>query len=121
MHCFPLSGALIAVAAVLASPLAAQEASSPNPAPVVPGVTAPPMSAEDLVTLPRLGAPAVNAAGTLAVYSVTTTDPGTFKRSPAHYLIDLTRPSAAPVALDFGIRASDLAFGADGAISFVSS
>ncbi len=117
----PLSGALIAVAAVLASPLAAQEASRPKAVSMVPGVTAPPMSAEDLVTLPRLGAPAVNAGGTLAVYSVTITDPQSLKRTPTHYIIDLTRPSAAPVALDFGIRASDLAFGADGAIYFLSS
>lgn len=116
-----LSGALIAVAASLAAPLVAQETPRPKAASNVPGLTTAPMSAEDLVTLPRLGAPAVNAAGTLAVYSVTITDPGTLKRTPTHYLLDLARPSAAPVPLDFGIRASDLAFGADGAIYFLSS
>jgi dipeptidyl aminopeptidase/acylaminoacyl peptidase len=116
MHNLKVSGALIAVAAsLLAAPLAAQDRSA------VPGVTAPPMSAADLVTLPRLGAPAVNAGGTLAVYSVTVTDPATLKRSPTHYLLDLTKPGAAPVALDFGIRASDVAFGADGQIYFLSS
>ena len=108
MRTLTASGALIA-AAFLAAPLAAQ------------GPVAPPMSAEDLVTLPRLGAPAVNAAGTLAVYTVTVTDPETLKRSPRHYLIDLAKPGAAPVALDLGIRASDLAFGADGAVYFLSS
>ncbi|GBF86441.1 peptidase [Aphanothece sacrum FPU3] len=107
-------GALSAIA-FLAAPLAAQDA------PTVPGVTAAPMSAEDLVTLPRLGAPAVNAAGTLAVYTVTITDPETLKRSPQHYLIDLTKPGAGPVALDFNIRASDLAFGSDGSLYFLSS
>jgi dipeptidyl aminopeptidase/acylaminoacyl peptidase len=110
-----LSGALIAVAAVLASPLAAEDSSA------IPGVTTAPMTAQDLVTLPRLGAPAVNREGTRAVYTVTVTDPATLKRSPQHYLIDLTRPAAAPVTLDFGIRASDLAFGADGQIYFLSS
>lgn len=103
-------GALIAAAA--AAPLTAQ---------TVPGVTAPPMRAEDLITLPRLGAPAVNAAGTLAVYSVTVTDPATLKRSPTHYLIDLATKGAAPIALTLPIRASDLAFGADGQLYFLSS
>ncbi len=103
----------VAAAALFALPLAAQDAP-------VPGLTAPPMSAEDLVTLPRLGAPAVNTAGTRAVYSVTVTDPESLKRSPTHYLIDLTKPGTAPVALDFGIRASDLAFGADGHLYFLS-
>ena len=108
-------GTLIAATAFLAAPLAAQTA------PAVPGVTAPPMSAQDLVTLPRLGAPAVNRAGTLAVYSVTLTDPATLKRSPQHYLIDLARPGAAPVVLTLPLRASDLAFGTDGALYFLSS
>ncbi|UYV16293.1 alpha/beta hydrolase family protein [Porphyrobacter sp. ULC335] len=116
MHNLKVSGALIAVAAsLLAAPLAAQDVSA------VPGVTAPPMSAEDLVTLPRLGAPAVNAGGTLAVYSVTVTDPESLARSPAHFLLDLAKPGASPVALDLGIRASSLTFGADGQIYFLSS
>jgi dipeptidyl aminopeptidase/acylaminoacyl peptidase len=106
-------GALIAAATALsATPLAAQD---------VPGVTAPPMSAQDLVTLPRLGAPAVNAAGTLAVYSVTVTDPATLKRSPTHFVIDLTKPGAAPVQLALPIRGSDITFGADGQLYFLSS
>lgn len=104
----------VAAAALVALPVAAQDA------PAIPGVTAPPMSAEDLVTLPRLGAPAVNAAGTMAVYSVTITDPATLKRAPQHYLLDLAKPGAAPTALTLPIRASDLAFGADGALYFLS-
>jgi len=106
-------GAVIA-AALFAAPLAAQDVA-------IPGVTAPPMSAADLVTLPRLGAPAVNAGGTMAVYSVTVTDPETLTRAPTHYLLDLTKPGAAPVALSFGVKASDLAFGADGQLYFMSS
>lgn len=109
-------GALSAAAiALLAAPLAAEDTAA------VPGVTAPPMSAADLVTLPRLGAPAVNAAGTLAVYSVTVTDPETLKRSPAHFLIDLAKRGATPIALKLPLKASDLAFGPDGALYFLSS
>ncbi|MFO6431194.1 prolyl oligopeptidase family serine peptidase [Erythrobacter sp. W302b] len=107
-------GAVIA-AALIAAPLAAQDSST------IPGVTAPPMSAEDLVTLPRLGAPAVNAAGTLAVYSVTITDPESLSRSAAHYLLDLSTPGAAPTALTLPLKGSDLAFGADGQLYFLSS
>lgn len=112
MRNFTLFGAV--AAGLFAVPLAAQDAS-------IPGVTAPPMTAEDLVTLPRLGAPAVNAAGTLAVFSVTTTDPKTLTRTPTHYLLDLTKAGAKPVALNLGLKASDLAFGPDGALYFLSS
>lgn len=113
-------GALVAAFA-FSTPLVAEEAPRAQAASVVPGVAAPPMTAEDLVTLPRLGAPAVNREGTLAVYSVTVTDPASLKRAPTHYLIDLARPGAAPVALDLGLKASDLAFGPDGALYFLSS
>jgi dipeptidyl aminopeptidase/acylaminoacyl peptidase len=102
-------------AALVAAPLAAETT------PEVPGVTAPPMSAKDLVTLPRLGAPAVNPAGTLAVYGVTTTDPESLARSTGYYLLDLTKPGAVPVALGIAIKASAPAFGADGQLYFLSS
>ncbi len=111
---------LAAAALLFAAPLAAQDAPRPRAASAVPGVATPPMSAEDLVTLPRLGAPAVNAGGTLAVYSVTTTDPQTLKRSPEHYLLDLTKPGATPQPLTLPLKASDLAFGPDGALYFLS-
>lgn len=120
MHRFTAFGAL-AAAFALTAPLAAEDTPRPRAASTVPGVGTPPMSAEDLVTLPRLGAPAVNRQGTLAVYSVTMTDPATLKRSPTHYLIDLAKPGTAPVVLDLGIRASDLTFGADGQVYFLSS
>ncbi len=102
-------------AALAAAPLAAETNRD------VPGVTTPPMTAQDLVTLPRLGAPAVNAGGTLAVYGITTTDPESLARSTTYYLLDLTKPGAAPVALDFGIKASSPTFGADGALYVLSS
>ena len=121
MDRFTVTGALIAAAALVSTaPLAAQDEARPRAASTVPGVASPPMSAEDLVTLPRLGAPVVNAAGTLAVYAVTTTDPATLKRSTALYLLDLTKAGAKPVALSLGLKASDPAFGADGALYFLS-
>ncbi len=102
-------------AALAATPLAAETTTA------IPGVTMPPMTAQDLVTLPRLGAPAVNGAGTLAVYGVTTTDPETLARQTGYYLLDLATPGAQPVALDFGIKASSPAFGPDGALYVLSS
>jgi dipeptidyl aminopeptidase/acylaminoacyl peptidase len=108
----------LAAAALFAAPLTAQDTSQASPA--IPGVTAPPMSARDLITLPRLGAPAVNTAGTLAIYGVTTTDPGTLVRSTAYYLLDLTKLDAAPVALDFGMVASSPTFGPDGLLYVLS-
>lgn len=105
-----------ALAAMLAPlPLAAETGAA------IPGVTTAPMSPRDLVTLPRLGAPAVNRSGTLAVYGVTTTDPATLARETAYYLLDLTQPGAAPVALEIGMRIAAPAFGADGALYALSS
>ena len=107
MHKLAAYGALVAALALIATPLAAE--------------TAPPMSAKDLVTLPRLGAPVVNTAGTLAVYGVTTTDPESLTRSTGYYLLDLATLGAAPILLTFGINASSPAFGADGQLYFLSS
>ncbi|MBI1403964.1 MAG: prolyl oligopeptidase family serine peptidase [Porphyrobacter sp.] len=117
------AGALIAAAAVLAAPLAAEDVPPPSAAaaPQVPGLATPPMRARDLVTMPRLGAPAVNGAGTLAVYGVTTTDPASLARSTAFYLLDLTKPGAQPVAINLGMKASDLAFGPGDRLHFLSS
>ena len=86
-----------AAAALLTAALAGAGASHWLAQPATPAETAPPMTAQDLVTLPRLGAPAVNAAGTLAIYGVTTTDPESLARSTGYYLLDLTKPAAAPV------------------------
>ncbi|MFM7347941.1 MAG: S9 family peptidase [Erythrobacter sp.] len=117
MHRLTVRAALIAATALaLTAPLAAQDTATPPP-----GVTTPPMSAQDLVTLPRLGAPAVNAAGTLAVYTVTTTDPQSLKRTPTPYLLDLATAGAKPVEIKLALKGSDFAFGADGALYFLSS
>ena len=98
---FPLASAF----ALLATPLAAQDARAP-------------MSAEDLVTMPRLGSPTVNPEGTLAVYSVTTTDPESFKRSGKLYLRSLADVDSAPVALD--LEGSSASFGDGGWLYYMA-
>ncbi|MEM9085006.1 MAG: S9 family peptidase [Pseudomonadota bacterium] len=78
------------------------------------------MSAEDLITMPRLGAPIVTPSGRYAVYSVTETDPETYARSAKLYLIDLESPEADSTELKLEIDAFALAFGADGFLYFLS-
>ena len=91
--------------ALLATPLAAQEAREP-------------MQAEDLVTMPRLGSPAVSPDGTMAVYSVTTTDSETYTRSGQLYVRSLADMDAKPVALD--LKGSSTSFGGDGWLYFIA-
>jgi len=78
------------------------------------------MQAQDLVTMPRLGAVVTSPDGRLAIYRVTETDSETYARSGEWYLIDLADPEAGSVKLDLGGRASDVVFGPDGALYFLS-
>ena len=80
-----------------------------------------PMSAQDLVTMPRVGGPAASADGKFAVYPVTLTDPATYERSTSYYILDLTKPDANPAALDLGGDASDVSFAAGGYLYFLSA
>ncbi len=114
MHWITRFGAALLPASALiatAAPVAAQ----------TPPVPAPAMSARDLVTLPRLGAPVAAADGSFVVYGVTQTDPATLDRQPAIYLLDLTTPGAQPQALDLPLRASSLALGTDNHLYFLSN
>jgi len=103
---------------LLASPLAADDH---NGDAAVPGVTKPPMTALDLITMPRLGAPTVTSDGRYAVYAVTYTDADTLERAPKRYLLDLTVPGATPVEFDVGLPAHSLSFGPDNFLYFISS
>ena len=76
------------------------------------------MSAQDLVTMPRLGSPAVNPEGTAAVYSVTYTDPESYERSSKMYLRSLDDIESAPVTLD--LEGSSASFGDDGWLYFLA-
>lgn len=97
----PLVGAL----ALLPASLAAQDMRAP-------------MSAEDLITMPRLGSPTVNPDGTAAVYSVTETDAETYKRTSTLYLRSLTDMDADPVRLDLTGSSTD--FGDDGWLYYLA-
>lgn len=79
-----------------------------------------PMTAQDLVTMPRLGAPVAAHDGALVVYPVTTTDPDSYRRTTTLYLRNLADPQAAAVQLDLGGSASSPALGADGWLYFLS-
>ncbi len=104
----------VALTALLATtPLAAQSTR--------PASAQPPMSARDLITLPRLGAPVASPDGRFAVYAVTMTDPASLERTPRHFLLDLTTPGAQPVAIDPGMRAGSPVIGADNHLYFLSS
>ena len=105
---FPLASAF----ALLASPLAAHDHGKALPDPQ-------PMQAEDLITMPRLGSPTVSPDGTMAIYSVTTTDHTTYARSSQLYLRSLVDMEAAPVALD--LKGSSASFGGDGYLYYLAS
>ena len=94
---------LPAAAAVLAaSPLAAR-----------------PMTATDLQSMHRLGTPEVSRDGRYAVFTVSSTDWEKNKRVNTLYLLDLTRPGAAPQPIKGAERGHDAVFGPDGALWFL--
>ncbi|MEP2236342.1 MAG: S9 family peptidase [Alteripontixanthobacter sp.] len=101
---------LIAAAAIAAPAWAQDNSPSDRPA----------MTAEDLVTLPRLGSPSASPDGRMAVYPVTTTDAQSYARESSLYLLDLTTRQAQPVKLDLGGSASGAVFGGDGWLYFIS-
>jgi len=106
--------ALAAALAALSSPAFAAKPKKPA------ADTRVAMSAQDLVTLPRLGAAAVSPDGALAVYPVTETDPASYKRTTALFVRPLSNAKAASIRLDLGGTASSPAFGDDGWLYFLS-
>jgi hypothetical protein len=94
-------GLALALSVLLAPAALAQGPAAPAPENPDP----PPMSARDLVTLPRLGGAVTNAAGSLAIATVTLTDAATLKRSATHQLIDLARPGTPAVPLNLALPA----------------
>lgn len=79
-----------------------------------------PMSATDLVAMPRLGSPTVTADGRYAFYAVTHTDRESLERSTVHYLKDLRTADASPVKIDLGGPASSFSFASDNWLYFLS-
>ena len=79
-----------------------------------------PMSAEDLITLERLGGSAVAPDGKLVVWQQTHTDPLTFVRSRALWARPLGSANPAPTKLEFDGDVSDPAFAPDGTLYFLA-
>lgn len=75
-----------------------------------------PMTAEDLATLKRLGAPAVSPDEKWVAYQVTETNPESYKRETGLYLLDIGTPDAVPVRIADKKKASEHspAFSIDG-------
>ncbi len=117
---FTKCAAFAATSLLASAPLAAENHTDNSAETSIEGLAKPPMSAQDLITMPRLGSPTVEPSGRYAVYSVTSTDPETYERSPTHYLLDLMVPGATPVAFDLGIAGFALHFGPDGFLYFLS-
>ena len=106
-------GALLgATAAMLmaANPLLAQSSSTPTPA----------MTAQDLVTMSRLGAPSVSPDGKWAVFPVTETDPASYKRTTRHWVRSLDDSAARPIRITGIDEAGDAKFGSDGWLYFLA-
>jgi dipeptidyl aminopeptidase/acylaminoacyl peptidase len=78
------------------------------------------MSAQDLVTMPRVGGAAVSPDGTMAVYSVTHTDPDTLARSSRFMLLDLTQPGSPAMVLEKLGEGWDASFGPDGSLYYLA-
>jgi dipeptidyl aminopeptidase/acylaminoacyl peptidase len=91
-----------AAAALSASPLAAR-----------------PMTATDMQSMHRLGAPEVSNDGRYAVFTISTTDWDKNKRLNTLYLLDLTKKGATPQPIAGAEKGHDAVFGPDGAIWFL--
>jgi dipeptidyl aminopeptidase/acylaminoacyl peptidase len=83
--------------------------------------TARPMTATDMQSMRRLGAPSVSPDGRYAIFSLSTTDLAANKRNNVVHILDLKAKGAAPQPLG-GITtgAHDAVFGNDGAIWYLA-
>jgi dipeptidyl aminopeptidase/acylaminoacyl peptidase len=80
-----------------------------------------PMTATDMHTMRRLGAPSVSPDGKTAIFSLSSTEAGTLKRTSMIHSLDLTRKGAAPVPLaGLPAGANSAVYGADGSVWFMA-
>ena len=78
-----------------------------------------PMTATDMQSMHRLGAPEVSRDGRYAVFTISNTDWDKNKRVNTLYLLDLTRRGATPQPIAGAETGHDAVFGPDGAIWFL--
>ena len=81
--------------------------------------TARPMTAKDMHSMHRLGAPEVSRDGRWAVFTISETDWGKNKRNNTLHLLDLTKAGSTPQAISGAEKGHDAVFGADGALWFL--
>ncbi len=80
-----------------------------------------PMTATDMHSMRRLSSPSVSPDGKQVLFSLSSTEAGTLKRSNAIHMLDLTRKGAPPQPLEgLPTGAHSAVFGADGAIWFLA-
>jgi dipeptidyl aminopeptidase/acylaminoacyl peptidase len=80
-----------------------------------------PMTATDLQSMRRLGAPEVSPNGRTAVFTLSTTDFDKNFRNNVLHSLDLTNASAAPRSVPGAEGARDVVFGPDGALYFLKA
>jgi dipeptidyl aminopeptidase/acylaminoacyl peptidase len=78
-----------------------------------------PMTAKDMQSLHRLGAPEVSPDGRWAVFTLSNTDWDKNKRVNSLYLLDLTKRGAVPQPVAAAAKGHDAVFGADGSLWFL--
>src|SRR3982750_1951187 len=84
-------------------------------------LSARPMTATDMHMMHRLGAPEISRDGHWAVFTISDTDLEKNKRNNRLYLLDLTRPGAAPQLIVGAAKGHDAMFGPAGATWFLMS
>jgi dipeptidyl aminopeptidase/acylaminoacyl peptidase len=82
-------------------------------------VSARPMTAKDMQSMHRLGAPEVSRDGRYAVFTISATDWDKNKRVNTLHLLDLTRPGFTPQPVKGAEKGHDAVFGPDGALWFL--
>ena len=82
-------------------------------------LSARPMTATDLQSMHRIGAPDVSPDGHWAVFTLSNTDWAKNKRVNTLYVLDLTRPGAQPDALAAAAKGHDPMFARDGSLWFL--
>jgi dipeptidyl aminopeptidase/acylaminoacyl peptidase len=78
-----------------------------------------PMTATDMQSMHRLGAPEVSPDGKWAVFTLSTTDWTKNKRVNTLHLLDLTKPGAVPQPIAAAQQGHDAVFGPDGSLWFL--